>query len=639
MENTQVLAKIADLIRLSNWKMVFAAQSGHFGGGASMAEILSVLYFGEFLNYRPREPKWPLRDIVITEGHLSAAFYSVLRLAGYDISEKEMAAWRSIVGAKLQGHIEDGVSGVEYTAGPLGKTLSYGVGEAWYAKQKGTPRRVFVIMGDGDNQEGQYKEAAVHAARLGLQNLVVIYNYNGKQIEGSVSRVDATDPVALWTAYGFHCILVENGHDVAALCKAFEEALAQGDSRPKIIIAQTIKGYGVTCASSKKDGMHGSVPTPDEYAQGIMELNVNLAGFNETAFIDWRVDRPMPGHNSPRPIRVVASKVASVCEDRSSTYKVGSKIATRIAFGRALVEHAELDTHIIAMSADLTKSVGMGDIERLFPDRFVPIGVTEAHMAGFAMGIAKDGKAIAVTGTFEAFLWEMSAQLRLAAMMRVPVICAFTHSGIGVGEDGATHHSLMAPIFYRDLPNAHCFEPCDANETVEVVAEAMRLACIGDYGPIFLRLTRQDVPVINRGHAPDAASGAYVARESDDGSPRVIVVASGALLVNAVLARDELGDVPVRVINVTSLSRFAGGRCATSTMFDNGVPVVTFHDATPECLGDAVLRELNRLGIHAPVHTYGVEGFGPGSGRLEDLYCAQRFDVNAIICRVREFLV
>lgn len=273
-EKIKSLQITAAHIRLGIVTGVFHAKSGHPGGSLSAADIFTYLYFSE-LNIDPQNPKAPGRDrFVLSKGHCAPGLYAALAQRGY-FSPEELKKLRHI-GAMLQGHPDmKGTPGVDMSTGSLGQGVSAAAGMALAAKMDGAPYRVYALLGDGEIQEGQVWEAAMFAAHHGLDNLCLIVDCNGLQIDGDVEKVAGIAPLdEKFRAFGFE-VFGADGHDFNSLETAF--AAARGCKRkPSVILARTTKGKGVSFMENQA-GWHGKAPNEEQFEQAMAELNGALA--------------------------------------------------------------------------------------------------------------------------------------------------------------------------------------------------------------------------------------------------------------------------------------------------------------------------------------------------------------------------
>ena len=271
--NVEALRKIAKDIRISIIETVYNAKSGHPGGSLSCADILTVLYFNQ-MNINPEKPNAEGRDrFVLSKGHCSPALYSVLARKGY-FDKEELKTFRKI-GSNLQGHPDmNKVPGVDMTTGSLGQGLSSAVGMALASKMDSAGCRVYCLIGDGEIDEGQIWEAAMTASKQKLDNLCVILDNNGLQLETNIDEI--LDPTSLhdkFSSFGFNVIECD-GHNINNLIDAFDSA-KQKKGMPSVIIARTIKGKGVSFMENQIE-WHGKAPSEEEYNKALEELNSNM---------------------------------------------------------------------------------------------------------------------------------------------------------------------------------------------------------------------------------------------------------------------------------------------------------------------------------------------------------------------------
>ena len=267
---SQELAKTANEVRKGIVTAVHAAKSGHPGGSLGAADILTYLYFEE-MDVDPADPAKPDRDrFVLSKGHAAPGLYSVLAHRGYfDVEELETLRH---VGTRLQGHPNmNDTPGVDMSTGSLGQGVSAAVGMALAAKHWGDTYRVYTLLGDGECEEGQVWEAAMFAGNHGLDNLCVIVDHNGLQIDGAIEEVNSAMPLAdKFRAFKFHVIELADGNDMDQIADAFAQARAVKD-KPVAIIAETVKGKGVSYMENQV-GWHGKAPNDEQYEQAMAEL-------------------------------------------------------------------------------------------------------------------------------------------------------------------------------------------------------------------------------------------------------------------------------------------------------------------------------------------------------------------------------
>ncbi len=263
------LQEIAKRVRRDIVEMTGAAKSGHPGGSLSATDILVVLYF-DHMRHNPKDPSWPDRDrFILSKGHAAPVLYSVMAECGY--TPKDQLNTLRKFGSIYQGHPDIRfIPSLEASTGSLGEGVSLALGMGHAARMDGRPSRIYVMVGDGEVQEGQVWEAAMAGAYHKLDNVVCIVDYNGIQLDGFVKDIMEIAPLAdKWRAFGWHTIEID-GHDIPAIQAALKEAEAT-KGKPTCIVAHTIKGKGVSFMENNPK-FHGVAPTPDEVKLALQEL-------------------------------------------------------------------------------------------------------------------------------------------------------------------------------------------------------------------------------------------------------------------------------------------------------------------------------------------------------------------------------
>jgi len=266
----QALKEEARSLRLEVLDMTTNVASGHVSSSYSAVEILTALYFGGILRYRSDDPHWPGRDrFILSKGHAAPVFYAVLAHAGY-FDDEELCGLRT-VNCRAEGHpVEGKLPGIETTSGSLGKGISVGLGHVLAGRLKGLDYRVYVLLGDGECQEGQIWESAMAAAHLKADHLTAIVDYNKYQESGPISREMALEPFAeKWRAFGWHAEEVD-GHDIEAIIETLK-AVQEVTGQPSVVIAHTVKGKGVSFVEADYR-FHGKALTPEQAEKAREEI-------------------------------------------------------------------------------------------------------------------------------------------------------------------------------------------------------------------------------------------------------------------------------------------------------------------------------------------------------------------------------
>jgi transketolase len=587
-----------DTIRTLSMDAVQAANSGHPGTPMALAPVGWTIWT-KFLRYDPAQANWPNRDrFVLSVGHASMLLYSLLHLAGVKqpdgapaVSLDDIKQFRQL-SSKTPGHPEySHTVGVETTTGPLGQGCGNSVGmaiaERWMAARYNQPgftlfdHDVYAVCGDGDMMEGVASEAASLAGHLKLSNLCWIYDSNHISIEGGTDLAFDEDVGMRFKAYDWNVIHVDDANDVAALTAAFEQFRATAD-KPTLIIVHSVIGWGSPRAGSEK--AHG---------EALGEENVRLTkqayGWPEdkTFYVPDGVQEAFEGAVAGRGVPLREAWEASLEKYRAAhpdlakevdailtgalpegwdadipTFEADAKgIASRDSSGKVLNAISNRMPWLVGGSADLAPSTktdikGEASFEaNNYAGRNFHFGVREHAMGSIVNGMALSGLR-AYGSTFFVFLDYMRPPVRLSALMELGAVWVFTHDSIGVGEDGPTHQPIEQMVMLRATPGLDMFRPGDANE----VAAAWRAIVEDNRQPAALVLSRQALPTLDRtkyASADGVKQGGYVLADSD-GTPDVILIATGSEVSLAIAAHDKLQaeGIKSRVVSMPSWYRY-----------------------------------------------------------------------------------
>jgi transketolase len=568
------------------------AQSGHPGTPMALAPAGYVLW-NEFLRHHPRNPSWADRDrFVLSCGHASMLLYSLLHLSGYDLSLDDLKAFRQW-GSRTPGHPERGhTPGVETTTGPLGQGFGNAVGMAIaervladHFNQPGhaiVDHRTWGFVSDGDLMEGVASEAASLAGHLRLGKLNLLYDDNHITIDGDTALCFSEDVARRFEAYGWHVVRVGDGNDLDGIRSALHTAQADV-SRPSLIVLRT---HIADPAPTKRDtaDAHGAPLGADEVRRTKEIIGWPL---EPTFFVpaealehwrraidrgamleaEWRTRFASYQDAHPALAREFEQWLSGALPDAweqalPQITPTAGPLATRQASGLALQAIAGAVPNLVGGSADLGGSTGTtlkqaGTFGPASSGRGFHWGVREHGMAACLNGIAAHGGLRPFGSTFLVFTDYMKPAIRLAAIMRLPVIFIGTHDSIGLGEDGPTHQPDSHLAMLRSIPGLTVLRPADATETVEAWRVAME-----QRGPVVLVLTRQKLPVLDRKSlAPveGVKRGGYILMDSPGIAPQAILIATGSEVHIALAAARLLqaDRVKVRVVSMPSWELFA----------------------------------------------------------------------------------
>ncbi len=488
------LSDAARLMRGYNLVALCAAGSGHAGGTLSIMDLAAALYL-RAAEHDPKNPDWPDRDRILwSAGHKAPALYVSLGMAGfYPIDD--VVTLRKL-GSPFQGHPHWlKLPGLEISTGSLGQGLSVAVGMALAARLDGKQHKIFCLMGDGEQQEGQVWEAAMEAGHFHLDNIVAVVDCNRLQIDGWVKDVMQVEPLeAKYAAFGWEVLRI-NGHDMNQIVDAFARARAVA-GKPVVILADTIKGKGVSFMENQP-GWHGKAPNREELKDALEELGI--------------AER-LPVEELLAKARNWQAEATRALEARMPRYSgdywwnAGNAMQvtmepTRKGFGRALAENGD-DERVVCLGLDISSSITISEFYAGKPERarrWISMGIAEQSATAAAAGLAREGK-LPVLGSYATFSAARNLdQLRVSVCYsNLNVLVAGAHAGVSVGPDGATHQALEDLFAMLGLPNMSVVVPCDAIEA----RKATRHLLLEHVGPKYIRFAREATPIVTDETAP-----------------------------------------------------------------------------------------------------------------------------------------
>jgi len=599
------LHNVATRLRIESIRATTAAGSGHPSTCCSAADIVATLFFAE-MRFDPKRPQDPDNDrFVLSKGHAAPLLYAAWAEAGA-FDRSELLRLRKI-DSDLEGHPTPRLPFVDVATGSLGQGICAAVGIALNARRIGSAHRTYVLLGDGESAEGSVWEAADVAQHYELSNLCGITDVNALgQSQMTAWGHDMEAYASRWQAFGWHTVVVD-GHDISALLGAFDRARRVTD-RPTMIVAKTIKGKGVSFVEGL-NGWHGRPLKKDEEAKAIAELEAQFLAEGGGPDVAPPAVQPPP--------KTGARQSSGRAEVTPPSFALGQSIATREAYGMALVKLGEVEPRVVVLDADVKNSTFSDKFEKVFSGRFYQNFIAEQAMVGSAMGLASRG-AIAFPSTFACFLTRAYDFIRMAAISRLNVKLAGSHAGVSIGEDGPSQMALEDLAMMRAQPNIAVLYPCDAVSTERLVVEAAY-----HDGPAYIRTSRPKTPVI---YGPDErfpVGGCKVIRQSRQDV--ATVVAAGVTVFEALKAFDELksAGMAIRVIDLYSVQPIDEKTLRQAAADTNGRIVTVEDHYAGGGIGDAVAAATSGA---ATVHVLAVREI-PRSGTPEQLL--DRFGISA----------
>ena len=605
-EALQELKDCANRMRISCIKATGAAKSGHPTSCASAADVMAALFF-HAMNHNLKHPRDPASDrFVMSKGHAAPLLYAAWVEAGH-VKMEDFLGLRKL-GNVLEGHPTPRLDFVDVATGSLGQGLSCSAGMAYTAKHfDHASYRVYCLIGDGESAEGSVWEAAAFAAHYKLDNLVAIFDVNRLGQSRDTALAHATDVYkARLEAFGWTTLVVD-GHDMAAVCGAlFAAKSARGQGKPIAIVAKTFKGRGVPDIEDQEN-WHGK-PLPADKADAAI-ASLSAASTNKDGPI-----KLCPGVPADKLDVVNPKSAEKICLSKPPAYTVGDKVATRAAYGTALVKLGEGCDRVVVLDGDVSNSTFSDKFRKAFPDRYIECFIAEQNLVGVGIGCGTRARTIPFASTFATFFSRAYDQLRMGGISGANLKLCGSHVGVSIGEDGPSQMGLEDIAMFRALPGCVVFYPSDAVSTERAVELAARQP-----GLVFIRTGRPANPVLYANDAAFAVGKGHAVRSGD----AAVVVAAGVTLHEALTAADALAKDGLKVAvfdpftikpfdrdGLLGLVKAAGGK------------VVVVEDHYPEGgIGDAVNQALYNCGLvlkqrHLAVR--GVAKSGPSDALLKE---------------------
>ena len=496
------------------------AGSGHPTSCLSAADIVSVLFFHS-MKFDLNNHNNPDNDrFILSKGHAAPLLYAVWECLGV-IDYETLLTLRKF-GSPLEGHPVLKFPQSEAATGSLGQGLSIGVGMAYAARMDERLYQTYVLMGDSEIAEGSVWEAAEIAGYYKLSNLVAIVDCNrwGQSTE-VMSDSDMLSYSHKFKAFGWHAVVV-NGHDISELVVALD-SIQNVKDRPSVIIAKTVKGYGLTSIENR-NGFHGKAFSHDELPALLQELKTRFKDVVNPSTYEWKSRNP---HNKN------FAKQYETGIIKPASYVRGAMVATRKAYGEALAALGDVQHEVVSLDAEVKNSTYADIFEKQHPKRFVQCFIAEQNMVGMAVGMAARGK-IPFVSTFGAFFTRAYDQIRMAAIGQSPLRLVGSHAGVSIGEDGPSQMALEDIAMMRAVPNSAIVYPCDAVSTYKLVNTIGQRS----EGITYLRTTRMATPVLYNDSEQFPLGGCKIIKQSDNDV--ACIVAAGITVHEAIKAHATL---------------------------------------------------------------------------------------------------
>ena len=608
-------AELGQQLRVDSVRSSTSAGSGHPTSSMSAADLMAILV-SRHLRFDWDNPDHPGNDhLIFSKGHASPLLYSIYKAVGVVSDEELMTGYRRF-GSRLEGHPTPVLPWVDVATGSLGQGLPDGVGVALAGKYLDeSPYRVWVLCGDSEMAEGSMWEAFDKASHYKLANLIAIVDVN---------RLGQSGPTELsWDLDAYHRraeafgarVFVIDGHDVAAIDQAIDQAGDLSGERPAVILARTRKGHGFSEVEDR-EGWHGRPFPPDMAERAIIELG------GERHLV---VRGPGPAEvTRTRPDRTGA-------EVKPPVYDRGQKVATRKAYGETLAALGALPD-VVAMDGEVSNSTFAELFAKAHPERYFEMYIAEQQMVAAAVGVGVRGYR-PFASTFAAFFTRAYDFIRMAAISRASICLAGSHAGVEIGADGPSQMALEDLAMMRAVHGSTVLYPSDATSTAALVQAMADLDGIS-----YLRTTRGAYPVLYDATETFPVGGSKVLRASED--DQVTLVGAGVTLHACLAAADQLRDegISARVIDLYSVKPVDTATLSAAAAATGGRLVVA-EDHHPEGgLGSAVLEALAGQGRTELTMAHLAVREMPGSGTTDELLAESGIDAAHIADAARRLL-
>ncbi len=680
------ILELAKLVRYYSLVSTTEAGSGHPSSSLSAADLMCALLFGGYFKADLDNRQNPNNDrLIFSKGHASPLFYSLYAVAGQkpsfakttesksaqdDIKEffrpfksEEILTLRKFQ-SRFEGHPTLEFPYTEVPTGSLGQGLSVGVGMALNAKLEKLSYRTFVLLGDSEMAEGSVWEAMAVASHYKLNNLVAILDVNRLGQRGETMLGHDTESYQKRAeAFGWRTVVID-GHDMEEISKAFSDMEADS-ARPYMIIAKTLKGKGVSFMEDK-DGWHGKALVKDELIKALGELGdidkdlIGVISKPESAEALAKVDKALKPEEITNYKFQIPNKIKSQNDNvniKITDYDTSKPVATRKAYGNALVNILESFPEAVVLDAETSNSTYADAVKKNSPDRFFEMFIAEQNMVGAALGFSKRGK-IPLVSTFAAFFSRAFDQIRMSQYAGSNIKFIGSHAGVSIGEDGASQMALEDIAMFRTVFDGIVLYPSDAVSTEKLLALAVKY-----FGNVYVRTTRKETCILysDRLHVttPTLEDGVPTTTNkiANVGSDKLVehdfkiggsctlkssekdiatVIGAGVTLHEALGAYEALKKegINIRVIDLYSIKPIDYENIKKAA--EETKTIITVEDHFAEGgLGEAVASAIKMQNLECKMQMLAVKKM-PKSGKPEELLGYEEIDRNAIIKAIKK---
>ena len=614
-------AELAAQLRVDSVRSSTSAGSGHPTSSMSAADLLAVL-IGRHLRYDWDNPRSDDNDhLIFSKGHASPLLYSIYKAVGVVSDEELMTGYRRF-GSRLEGHPTPVLPWVDVATGSLGQGLPDGVGVALAGRYLDRlPYRVWVLCGDSEMAEGSIWEAIDKASYYQLSNLIAIVDVNRLGQRGPTELQWDLEAYARRAAAFGARVLTIDGHDLAEIDRALATAGDTSGYQPTVVLARTIKGRGFSEVEDQ-NGWHGRPFPADMASRAIAELGGER-------HLTIRGPRSSP---APEPPAAAAATGGAGAAEPAAMYSIGDQVATRKAYGDALVDLGGENPRVVALDGEVSNSTHADEFAKAYPGRYFEMFIAEQQLVAAAVGLSARHY-VPFASTFAAFFTRAYDFIRMAAISQANVRLSGSHSGVEIGADGPSQMALEDLAMMRAVHGSTVLYPSDATSTAALVHAMADRA-----GVSYLRTTRGSYPVLYGGTETFPIGGSKVLRSSQ--RDVVTLIGAGVTLHACLAAADRLAadDIHARVIDLYSVKPIDTETLVTAAAVTSGRLIVA-EDHHPEGgLGSAVTDALLEAGPQKLWVTHLAVRQMPGSGTGDELLAAAGVDAEHIESAARDLL-
>lgn len=647
MNKISLIHRITLLIRYCILTSTTLSQSGHPTSCLSAVELMSILFFHEFLHYDVNNPQSILNDrVIFSKGHAAPLLYALFHVVGV-ISYKELMTLRSF-NSRLEGHPTPRFPYVDVATGSLGQGLSIGVGMALgirlkmkneEIKMKREPK-VWVLLGDSELAEGQNWEAIQTASHYKLNNLVGILDVNRLgQTDETMLSWDVKTYQKRIESFGWDTVLIENGHNVKSIIQTYQiinSPRTTKEQKPIMIIAKTVKGKGIALLEDK-NGWHGKPISKEQLQKALKELgNIDLK---------IRGKITLPEINNEK-LRVKDLKLQNIL-NRLDSKKINtinhpiqnpsllthtSLYSTREAFGDSLLALGKTNHRLVVFDAEMSNSTFENKFQKEFPERFIELYIEEQNMISVAVGISKIGY-IPVVSTFASFLTRAFDQIRMSQYSNANIKIVGSHAGVFIGADGPSQMGLEDISMMRSILPSKVLCPSDAVSAYELTKKMIETP-----GIIYMRTLREKLPIIYSQNEKFVIGGSKIHNIAINSTskkqiPNALIIASGVTVQEALIAQKELAKKHIFTMVLDCYSIKPLDAQSIQRLANEVDHIVVVEDHYPSGgLGEAILSVLPSRSFK---YTHLCVKKIPRSGTPQELLHYEEIDAESIVKHIK----